>query len=291
MLKLNQITIIGVGHIGGSIGLALKEKEFKGKIVGVGRTEKNLNIAKKRGCIDEIDSKNLIKTADSDLIVLCTPVKSFGFWFKKIKKILKRDMLITDAGSVKEVPISEARKAGIGDNYVPAHPIAGKETSGAISADGDLFRDRVCIITPFSRRSNPFVKRAERFWKFIGCKVITMSPSMHDVLLAYTSHLPHLLAYAMTGLIGRQYDGENIIFGGGLRDFTRIAGSSPEMWHDIFFENKNNILKSIKDVEKEIKRIESYIKHEDSKQLFYYLQRSKNFRNKLIVNNGSTKSK
>ncbi len=194
MLSFHQITIIGVGHIGGSIGLALKKRKFKGKIVGVGRTEKNLSIARKRGCIDEIDYENLIKTAESDLIVLCTPVKSFGFWFRKIKEILKKDMLITDAGSVKEVPISEAKKAGIGENYVPAHPIAGKDTSGAISADGDLFRDRICIITPLSKRSDPFVKRTEKFWRFIGCKVVTMSPSIHDLLLAYTSHLPHLLA-------------------------------------------------------------------------------------------------
>lgn len=281
-LSFKQITIIGVGHIGGSIGLALKQRGFKGEIVGVGRTKRNLNIAKKRGCIDEIDSYDLKKTSESSLIILCTPVKSFTFWFQRIKKILKKDMLITDAGSVKEKPLAQAKSAGINENYIPAHPIAGRETSGAVSADAELFNNKICIITPYDKSNRYFIKRVEKFWEFIGCKIITMSPSIHDVLLAYTSHLPHVIAYAITGLIDKQYNGENIIFGGGLKDFTRIAGSSPEMWHDIFFENKKNVLKAINNVKKEISKIESYIKNENSKQLFNYLKRSKNFRNKLF---------
>lgn len=281
-LDFKQITIIGVGHIGGSIGLALKKRGFKGVVVGVGRTKKNLDIAKNLGCIDEIDSEDLRKTSGSDLIILCTPVKSFPFWFKKIKKILNKDMLITDAGSVKEKPVLEALKSGISDNYVPAHPIAGRETSGAISADAELFRNRVCILTPYNGTKSHFRKIAEGLWKFIGCKIVTMTPATHDILLAYTSHLPHVIAYAIIGLINRKYNGKDIIFGGGLRDFTRIAGSSPEMWHDIFFENKKNVLKAIENLTKEISRIESYIRNEESKRLFNYLNRSKNFRDKLF---------
>lgn len=277
-----QITIIGVGHIGGSIGLALRDKGFKGKIVGVGRTKRNLNIAKKRGCIDEIDSHNLEKTSKSSLIVLCTPVKSFRFWFHRIKKILKKDMLITDAGSVKVKPLEQARSAGIIKNYIPAHPIAGRETSGAASADAKLFKDRICVITPYNNSNSCFVRKVEEFWEFIGCKIFTMSPQEHDALLAYTSHLPHVIAYAIIGLIDKQYNGKNIIFGGGLKDFTRIASSSPEMWHDIFFENKKNLLKAIKNVKMEIGKIESYIKNENSEQLINYLKRAKNFRDKLF---------
>lgn len=281
-LLFKQITIIGVGHIGGSIGLALKQRGFDGKIVGVGRTERNLNIAKKIGCIDEIDSHDLRMTSESNLIILCSPVKTFSFWFQKIKGILKKNSLITDAGSVKVKPTAYAKVAGISENYIPAHPIAGRETSGAVSADADLFKNKICIITPYDESKRYFIKRVARFWEFIGCKIITMKPSIHDLLLAYTSHLPHVVAYATTGLISRQFHEKNIIFGGGLRDFTRIAGSSPEMWHDIFIENKKNILKAINNLRKEITRIESYIKDEDSKQLINYLKMSKNFRDKLF---------
>jgi len=284
MSSFKQVTIIGVGQIGGSIGLALKHRGFKGKIVGVGRTEKNLNIAKKRGCIDEIDSDDLQKTSESSLIILCTPVKSFSIWFKKFRKILKKEMLITDAGSVKEKPVREAIRAGIIKNYVPAHPIAGREMSGAVSADAELFRDKICILTPISDSNRSLVKNVKGFWEFIGCKTITMKPSVHDVLLAYTSHLPHVIAYAIAGLIDKKYNGKDIIFGGGLRDFLRIAGSSPEMWHDIFFENKENILRTIRDIKNEISEIESFIKNENSKQLLNYLQRSKNFKNKIFSN-------
>lgn len=281
LADIGQITIIGVGHIGGSIGLALRKRGYTGKIIGVGRTRKNLETALNEGCIDEVDDEDLKKTRNSDLVVLCTPVRSINLWFGKIKQLEGFNSIITDAGSVKYPLVREAIKLRIA-NYVPAHPIAGRETTGAGSADPDLYANKLCIITPMPGVKRSVLQKVKTFWTSIGCKVIAMTPESHDLLLAYTSHLPHALAYALVALLSRKYNHREIISGGGLRDFTRIASSSPEMWRDIFFENKGNTLRSIKDIEKEFKKIEKFLINDDAEGLLNYLERAKNFRDRIF---------
>lgn len=280
-LSFNQITIIGVGHIGGSIGLALRSRGFNGKIIGIGRTKSNLKNALEIGAIDEIDGENLLKSRNSELIVLCTPVRTFPFWFNQIKKFMRAEWTITDAGSVKENPVRWAKENKIDEFYVPAHPIAGKETSGAISADAELFKNKICIITPVKTERGR-VNKVKNFWRFIGCKTIMMTPKMHDVLLSYTSHLPHVLAFALIGVLLKKYRKDEIISGGGLRDFTRIAGSSPEMWRDIFLGNQKNIMRAIKDIKDELSCIEELIKGNRAENLYNYLARSREFRKGLF---------
>jgi len=281
-LPFNQITIIGVGHIGGSIGLALRKKGYNGKIIGVGRTKKNLSIAIKKGCIDEIDDENLTGTHSSDLIVLCTPIGSFYHWFNRLKLIVKHQAIITDAGSVKLSVVQEAKKAGIDDIFVPSHPVAGRETSGAVSADPAIFDDKVCIITPFAGINKQKVRRVEEFWKFLGCKIITMTPAQHDIVLGYTSHLPHVIAFTLMGVIGANLKPKKIIAGGALKDFTRIALSSPEMWRDIFLTNKNNLLKAIGDFKKELQKVEDYIRSSNSERMIDFILEANKYRKDLF---------
>ena len=249
MTVFRKVIIIGVGLIGGSLAMALKEKGMAERVVGVGRGVDNLKVALSRGIIDEYthDAKEAVKGAD--LILLATPVGTMGSVVEEIAPSLERGAIVTDVGSVKG-PIIEDIESLMPDGafFVAAHPIAGTENSGAEAAFPALFRDRVCIITPTARTDGEALEKVTRMWEATGSHVVTMDAERHDVILAAISHLPHIAVYALVNAVaGASGDGESILnySAGGFTDFTRIASSSPEMWRDICLMNREALIKVI----------------------------------------------
>ena len=238
-----KLAVIGVGLIGGSFALALKKAKAVSHVIGVGRSKQNLDLARERGIIDSTAADAAAAARAADLVLVATPVAQFPAVFAALKD---SKALITDGGSTKRDVIAAARKAlggGIG-RFVPAHPIAGAEKSGALAASAELFQNRRVVLTPLAENSADAVATVEKAWAACGARLSRMSADEHDAVLAAVSHLPHLLAYALVHDIARRDNAAQLFSfaAGGFRDFTRIASSHPEMWRDICAANKQNLL-------------------------------------------------
>ena len=244
-----KLAVIGVGLIGGSFALALKKARAVSHVVGAGRSRANLRLARRRGIIDSIATSPAEAARGADLILVATPVSHFGRIFSQIKGNLGKDTLITDGGSTKRDVIAAARK-GLGRKiaqFVPAHPIAGAEHSGAAAARADLFRGRRVVLTPLRVNSRITLSRVNRAWRLTGARVSRMPADEHDAVLAVVSHLPHLLAFALVHEVAQRRNSKQLFSfaAGGFRDFTRIASSHPEMWRDICVANRDRLLREV----------------------------------------------
>jgi len=241
-----RLAVIGVGLIGGSFALALKQAKAVAHVVGVGRNPANLKTALERGIIDSIASDVAAAARGADLVLVATPVGQYPAVFGSLRDT---KALITDGGSTKRDVIAAARKAlGKGvSRFVPAHPIAGAEKSGAAAASAELFKARRVVITPLEENAAKDISTVESAWKSCGASVSRMNAEEHDAVLATVSHLPHLLAYALVHEVaGRDNSRQLFSFAaGGFRDFTRIASSHPEMWRDICIANRDRLLEEL----------------------------------------------
>lgn len=274
MKIFNKVTIVGVGMLGASIGMALKEKRLAGRVVGFFRHKGKIAFAKKIGAIDQgtDDLREALK--GSDLIILCSPVGGIIDTLKCFKNIRPHHALITDIGSTK----GEIVGAASGLNFIGAHPLAGSEHSGADFAKADLFKDTLCILTPTKNSSKTSVKKISAFWQGLGAKPIVMDPETHDAILAFTSHLPHALAFALIRAIPRN----SLKFSaGGLKDTTRIALSHPEIWTDIFLSNRREVLRSLAAFDKSIKKLAAAISKKDKGMLLSLLKKAQETRKTL----------
>ena len=242
------VSIVGVGLIGASLGLALKQAGVVTKVLGVGRSQLNLEQASKIGAID--GAVDLVDAAkQSDLIVLCVPVAQMRATFAAIEPHLASKTLITDAGSTKGDVILAAKEV-LGKKacqFVPAHPIAGGAQHGASAAKADLFFGKQVIICPLQENSPQDIALIEKFWQAVGALVKMLSSVQHDAIYAAVSHLPHILSYALMASVINSEDAADKLshIGAGFKDFTRIAASSPEMWRDICLANSTSILKEL----------------------------------------------
>ena len=247
-LRFRRVGIVGVGLIGGSFALALKTVKAVDTVVGFGRSRANLDTARKMGVIDQI-ATGWDDIEGCDLVLLAVPVGQLPEVMPVIAPRIGKDTVITDAGSTKRDVVRYAR-AALGKalpRFVPAHPIAGAEKSGAAAARPNLFVGRPVVITPIEE-TDPFAfKRVRATWQLTGAKTLRMDVAMHDMALAATSHLPHVLAFAMMNEIARRPQAEAMLSltGGGFRDFTRIAASNPEMWRDICLANRDSLCDEI----------------------------------------------
>jgi prephenate dehydrogenase len=242
-----KLAVIGVGLIGGSFALALKQAKKVSKVVGVGRNAANLKLALERGVIDAIAPDPAAAARDADLVLVAAPVAQFPAIFAALAE---SKALITDGGSTKRDVIAAARKA-LGKRiarFVPAHPIAGAEKSGAAAAKADLFQDRRVVLTPLKENARASVAAVEAAWSACGAKVSRMDAEEHDAVLAAVSHLPHVLAYALVHDVAKRNNSAQLFSfaAGGFRDFTRIASSHPEMWRDICLANRDRLLQELK---------------------------------------------
>jgi len=243
---VKKIVVFGVGLIGGSFALALKKAGAVAHVVGVGRSEASLSRAKELGIIDEASTSVADAVQGADLILLAAPVAQTGAILASIEPHLQPGTVVTDAGSTKADVVAAAR-AALGDKigqFVPGHPIAGREQNGPDAALADLYVGKKTVITALDENTEQDVERVAQAWQACGAAIHRLSPQEHDAVFASVSHLPHLLAYALVDDIASKPHAP-ILFqyaASGFRDFTRIAGSSPEMWRDISLANRAALL-------------------------------------------------
>jgi prephenate dehydrogenase len=258
-MLFERVAILGVGLIGGSFALALKQARACGHVTGAGRSRANLELALERGVIDSIAADAVAAAHGADLVLLAAPVAQFPRLFRDMASVLGPKALVTDGGSTKRDVVAAARAAlgrKIGQ-FVPSHPIAGAEKSGAGAAAAELFRERRVIVTPLPENADSAVNKIEEAWAACGARTARMDAEEHDAVLAAVSHLPHVLAYALVHEIASRENGAQLFAfaAGGFRDFTRIASSHPEMWRDICVANRDRLLEELKKYRKELDSI------------------------------------
>lgn len=275
-MKFNKVAILGVGLIGGSFARAVRRRSLSGHISGYGRSEKNLNRAKKEGIIDSFDKDPALACEDADLIVFATPVSRFVTLSEEVSGSIKENALVIDVGGMKTPVVSQMER--IIPRYVGCHPIAGSERSGIDDSKADLFDGALCIITKTEKTDSSSLDSAMTLWQVMGSKVVVMSPEEHDRIYGIVSHFAHLAAYALVNMVA-EADRDTLGYAGrGFRDMTRIAMSSPALWRDICFMNKKNILKSIDAYTKQLERMARYLKEDDAEGLKNEFRRARKMR-------------
>ena len=281
-----RMTVIGVGLIGGSLALALKEAGFVGEVVGCGRGKPNLETALRLGIIDRYERDPLKAVEGADIVFLATPVCTLASLVAEIAPALKPGAVLTDGGSVKgEVlrEISPLMPAGV--HFVAGHPIAGTENSGAEAAFATLYQGKRCILTPDSQTDAQALEAVTAMWQAAGSDVVCMPAEKHDRVLAAISHLPHMVAYSLVNAVG-SYDHyeENILeySAGGFRDFTRIASSDPTMWRDIALTNQSALLEMMEQFETFFAELKEDVRLGDMDRLFEFFVRSKQLRDAIL---------
>lgn len=250
MSLFKQMTLAGVGLIGGSLALVARRDGLIDRVVGFGRTQANLDVAMQRGMIDSSSRDPIEAARGSDLLMLAVPIVAMRTTLEKMVPHLAPDAVITDVGSAKGWVVRELEPLiNPPMSLVAAHPVAGKETTGAIAGDIDLFRDRRVIITPSAKSTAPAIDKIEKLWKATGANVERMDPEVHDAVLARASHLPQIVSSALAASLLDEHVGKlwAAQFGAsGLRDTTRLAASSWEMWRDIFVANREALAAAMK---------------------------------------------
>ncbi len=277
-----RICIIGTGLIGGSLALALKQVNYCAEIIGAGRTEATLKKAVELGVIDRYHVSMEKAVAEADIVVVAVPLGSMHAVFKDIVAGLKDSAIVTDAGSAKQSVIMDAAKslAGHFEQFVPGHPIAGTERSGVSAAFKELYQKRRVILTPTDKTSPQAVEQITAMWQAAGAEVECMSAEHHDLVLAGTSHLPHLLAFGLVDCLNNLEDvGEVFRFAaGGFRDFTRIASSDPVMWRDICLSNKEAVMAMMRRYRDEMDSMYRSLEAGDGEALKEIFERAKKVR-------------
>ena len=251
-MRIEKLVVVGVGLIGGSYALALRRAGAVGTIVGVGRTVANLDDATRLGVVDRarrLDEDWTSELRDADVVLVAAPVAQCPALFAAIAPAIDAQTVVTDAGSTKQDVIAAARAAfgAALPRFVPGHPIAGTEHTGAAAAFATLFSGRNVILTPLPETAPVAIDRIAALWLASGARVTTLSPDRHDAIFAAVSHLPHVLAFALVAELAERPDAEAYFdhAASGFRDFTRIAGGSPEMWRDIALANRDALLAEI----------------------------------------------
>ena len=274
-----KVTIIGVGLMGGSIGMGIKKRKLAHEVAGLSQQQTTIATAVKNGAIDHgsPDLKRAVHNAD--LVILSTPVSIIAEILPTIGPLLKRNCIVTDVGSTKSSIVSAAQKFFPAHVYfVGSHPLAGSEKKGAEFAEADLFVNSTCLMTPTDKTNRTACERVKALWTKLGAKVKFISPDEHDQILAYISHLPHLAAYSLIGAIPQ----EHLEYAAqGLKDTTRIASSSPQMWSDISMANKKNIVAALDEMVKNLGMVRKMVVSNDQQNLINYFKGAKTKRDAI----------
>jgi prephenate dehydrogenase len=273
MTLFKKVTIVGIGLLGGSLGLAIKKKKLAGSVVGFFRHKDKIRQALQMGILDAGTDDFREAIRESDFIILASPVSDIIKRLRELKK-LEIQALVTDIGSTK----SEIVKTSRGLNFIGSHPLAGSEKSGMAHARGNLFKGSLCLLTPPHEVSSLSLAKLSRFWKCLGTKTIVLSCDEHDRILAFVSHLPHVAAFALMKTIPNK----TLSFAaGGLKDTTRIALSNPKIWNDILLSNKKRVLKSIKAFEETLAEIKKALLENDTSKLTSLLAQAQKKRKQI----------
>jgi len=293
-VQFRKITIIGVGLLGGSIGLAVRQRRLAGEIAGFVRRAASLKDCERAGAVDFAMTDLLAAVSNSDLIILCTPLAQMRSLTEQFLPALKRGAIVTDVGSVKAGVVRElellVQKSGA--HFVGSHPMAGAEKTGVAAARADLFTNAVCVLTPTNKTNLAVLKKLERFWKSLGARVLKMDAAQHDLLVSRTSHLPHIVAATLANLVLNPMNSktQSALCANGFRDTTRIASGSPEMWRDIALANHKNLSRSLDAFISDLQKFQRALKKSDAKAVARFFETAKSQRDNWCENLASTSS-
>jgi prephenate dehydrogenase len=268
-VHFRKITIVGVGLLGGSLGLAIKKRGLADEVAGYVRRAASIAECVKAKAVDVCTRDLHEAVGDADLIVLCTPLGQMLPLLKEMRLAIKRGAIITDVGSVKATVVKELESlvAKSGAHFIGSHPMAGAEKTGVSAARAELFDNAVCVVTPTKHSQQFAVKKIEEFWKSVGARVLRLAPELHDELVSRSSHLPHVAAATLANLVldPKHPKSQPLLCANGFRDTTRIASGSPEMWRDIAMANRNNLHKALETFIRDLKKFQNALKKGDEK--------------------------
>jgi len=288
---IKHLVVIGTGLIGGSLALALRKAGAVQRITGVGRCADNLENAQRLGVVDDWSHDVGAAVSDADVVLLAVPMGAYADVLEAMADSLPADAVVSDAGSTKCSALAAVKASRVNaGQFVPAHPIAGTEASGAAAAFAELFQDRLCILTPDETTDAGAIARVEKMWRQAGARLMQMTAREHDEVMAAVSHLPHLAAFALVNTVrcsgeAGSHDPFNFA-AGGFRDFTRIASSSPEMWRDIALHNRQALLDQISSFQQELSRLEAAIDGNDAETLLAEFTAAKAARDAWLAEHG-----
>ncbi|SMN11898.1 Prephenate and/or arogenate dehydrogenase [uncultured Candidatus Thioglobus sp.] len=281
---IDRICIIGVGLIGGSFAKGLKDAGQVKTIIGYGRNENSLKQAQKLGVIDEYSTDIAQALSEVDMVLIATPVDTFELILQSIKPHINDKTIISDVGSTKGSVIRIAKQvfAEMPENFIPAHPIAGKEQSGVLAANGALFNNKRVILTPTNNANTNSIVMVTKLWDALGAKVEIMDDKTHDDLLAMTSHLPHMLAFSLIDYLANHNPKAMNYAAGGFKDFSRIASSDAVMWRDICLNNADEIVKHIEGFQDSLSDLSQMIKSQKKHEMEQLFINAKNARDSIL---------
>jgi prephenate dehydrogenase len=291
-VQFQKITIIGVGLLGGSIGLAVRRGRLAREVAGFVRRAASLKDCERAGAVDYAVTDLLAAVSNADLIILCTPLAQMLSLAEQIMPALKRGAVITDVGSVKAGVVRELESiiARAGAHFIGSHPMAGGEKMGVLAARADLFDNAVCIVTP-TRKSNALaVRKMEQFWKSLGARVLKMDAAQHDLLVSRSSHLPHVVAATLANLVLNPAGPKTqaALCATGFRDTTRVASGSPEMWRDIALANRKNLSRSVDAFVTELKKFQIALRRGDVRVIEKFYATAKHRRDRWCAKGTAT---
>jgi len=286
LTPIKRLTIVGVGLIGGSFSRALRDASVVDEVIGYGRDLTHLSRAIELDLIDSGSTSLGDAVSDAEIVMLATPVGAMPALFEELKKYVSPDCIITDAGSVKLKIVEAARVSFNHSNisFIPGHPIAGRERSGVEAVAGDLFVGHNVILTPTLDTNVLALNRISEIWRATGASVMHMSPEQHDRILALTSHLPHMLAYALVELLAEQNESKDTslqLAAGGFYDMSRVASSDSSMWRDICLLNRDELLIRLEEYQKVMDRLASLVRSKDGSGLEELFLRARTTRDRI----------
>jgi prephenate dehydrogenase len=275
----NKITIVGVGLLGGSLGMAVRSRRLANQVAGFVRRAASVKECKRAQAVDVATLDLNVAVAGADLIILCTPLAQMRSLVKLMLPSLKRGAIVTDVGSVKGSVVKEicglVRKAG--GHFVGSHPMAGAEKTGVSAARADLFVNAACIVTPTRRTNKAALTNVGQFWKAVGCKVLTLPPETHDLLVSRSSHMPHVVAAALANFVLAPTNPKQqaALCASGFRDTTRIASGSPEMWRDIALANRKQLRIALDDFVRDLQQVQAILRRGKTDEITTFFDTAK----------------
>ena len=281
---MKKVCIIGIGLIGGSLAKAINKTHQSEIVFGFGRDKSRLEKAQKSNVIDQYSTDIGEALDGSNMVIIATPVGSYESILRLMKPHIVKDMIISDVGSTK-VSVIEAVKTVFGntlDNFIPAHPISGKEKVGFEVSDANLFVDKKVIITPKENNNPDSIKILAKMWEGVGAEVDFMTPESHDDLLGMTSHLPHMLAFSLVNYLISKHPEASVYAAGGFKDFSRIASGDAIMWRDICLNNRDAIVEHIKGYQDSLNTLIDAINSQNKEQLESLFSEAKNTRDSWV---------
>ncbi|NBR85406.1 MAG: prephenate dehydrogenase/arogenate dehydrogenase family protein [Proteobacteria bacterium] len=286
-----KVTLVGVGLLGGSLGLALKQRRLAGRVEGYVRREASIAECERLGVVDRATTDLLAAVREADLVVFCTPIAQMRSLAEQCVPALKAGALVTDVGSVKGSVVAELEPifSKAGALFIGSHPMAGAEKTGPAAARPDLFERAVCVVTPGAKTPVKLVKLIEEFWAAVGGRTLRLTPDQHDSLVARSSHLPHVVAAELANyVLSPAHPKEQpALCATGFRDTTRIAAGSPEMWRDIALANRKHLARSLGVFIEDLQEFQRAVESGDAKAMDEFFETAKHRRDQWVGNGGS----